>query len=178
FLLGRPGSGPHALQRAARAGIQPRPVLDAPRGDVARGNQLRILAGQRNGRRAGVLRVCATGAVWLAGHRGPTDERVLQPRARRFHPAVGIGSVARVTRRHRARLLPERVRRGRRSGALGSSCPRSAAGGMVVSEAGAEMTARAMSRPSVVIIGGGFGGLYAAKRLSGEAVDVTLVDRK
>ena len=49
---------------------------------------------------------------------------------------------------------------------------------MVVSEAGAEMTARAMSRPSVVIIGGGFGGLYAAKRLSGEAVDVTLVDRK
>jgi NADH dehydrogenase len=34
------------------------------------------------------------------------------------------------------------------------------------------------SRPKVVIIGGGFGGLYAAKRLSGKPVDVTLVDRK
>jgi choline dehydrogenase-like flavoprotein len=33
-------------------------------------------------------------------------------------------------------------------------------------------------RPKVVIIGGGFGGLYAAKALSGEAVDVTLIDRK
>jgi NADH dehydrogenase len=33
-------------------------------------------------------------------------------------------------------------------------------------------------RPRVVIVGGGFGGLYAAKRLSGEHVDVTLVDRK
>jgi NADH:ubiquinone reductase (H+-translocating) len=32
--------------------------------------------------------------------------------------------------------------------------------------------------PKVVIIGGGFGGLYAAKRLSDEAVDVTLIDRK
>jgi NADH dehydrogenase len=33
-------------------------------------------------------------------------------------------------------------------------------------------------RPRVVIIGGGFGGLYAAKALSNEAVEVTLVDRK
>lgn len=33
-------------------------------------------------------------------------------------------------------------------------------------------------RPRVVIIGGGFGGLYAAKTLSNEAVDVTLIDRK
>ncbi|HYP25960.1 MAG TPA: NAD(P)/FAD-dependent oxidoreductase [Blastocatellia bacterium] len=33
-------------------------------------------------------------------------------------------------------------------------------------------------RPGVVIVGGGFGGLYAAKALSNEAVDVTLVDRK
>jgi NADH dehydrogenase len=30
----------------------------------------------------------------------------------------------------------------------------------------------------VIIIGGGFGGLYAAKALSGEAVEVTLLDRK
>jgi len=33
-------------------------------------------------------------------------------------------------------------------------------------------------RPRLVIVGGGFGGLYAAKTLSGEAVDVTLIDRK
>ena len=33
-------------------------------------------------------------------------------------------------------------------------------------------------RPKVVIIGGGFGGLYAAKALSNAAVDVTLIDRK
>ena len=33
-------------------------------------------------------------------------------------------------------------------------------------------------RPRVVIVGGGFGGLYAAKALAGAAVDVTLVDRK
>lgn len=32
--------------------------------------------------------------------------------------------------------------------------------------------------PRVVIVGGGFGGLYAAKRLSNEPVQVTLVDRK
>jgi NADH dehydrogenase FAD-containing subunit len=33
-------------------------------------------------------------------------------------------------------------------------------------------------RPRVVIIGGGFGGLYAAKALANEAVEVTLIDRK
>ena len=32
--------------------------------------------------------------------------------------------------------------------------------------------------PSIVIIGGGFGGLHAAKALANEAVDVTLIDRK
>ena len=32
-------------------------------------------------------------------------------------------------------------------------------------------------RPRVVIIGGGFGGLYAARALAGERVDVTLIDR-
>jgi NADH dehydrogenase len=30
----------------------------------------------------------------------------------------------------------------------------------------------------IVIVGGGFGGLYAARALSGEAVGVTLIDRK
>ena len=30
----------------------------------------------------------------------------------------------------------------------------------------------------VIIVGGGFGGLYAAKALAGQAVDVTLIDRK
>ncbi|MBI1850554.1 MAG: NAD(P)/FAD-dependent oxidoreductase [Planctomycetes bacterium] len=34
------------------------------------------------------------------------------------------------------------------------------------------------TRPRVVIVGGGFGGLYAAKRLGSEPVDVTLVDRR
>lgn len=33
-------------------------------------------------------------------------------------------------------------------------------------------------RPKVVIVGGGFGGLHAAKALSNTAVDVTLIDRK
>ena len=33
-------------------------------------------------------------------------------------------------------------------------------------------------RPRVVIVGGGFGGLAAAKRLAGRAVDVTIVDRR
>ena len=33
------------------------------------------------------------------------------------------------------------------------------------------------ARPHVVVIGAGFGGLAAAKRLEGEAVDVTLIDR-
>jgi NADH dehydrogenase len=40
----------------------------------------------------------------------------------------------------------------------------------------ADVTTR--TRPRVVIIGGGFGGLYAARRLAGEAVDVELIDRK
>jgi NADH dehydrogenase len=34
-----------------------------------------------------------------------------------------------------------------------------------------------VARPKVVIIGGGFGGLYAARALAQEAVDVTVVDR-
>jgi NADH dehydrogenase len=34
------------------------------------------------------------------------------------------------------------------------------------------------SRPKVVIIGGGFGGLWAAKALAGKDVDVALIDRK
>jgi NADH dehydrogenase len=33
-------------------------------------------------------------------------------------------------------------------------------------------------RPKVIIIGGGFGGLWAAKALAGKQVDVTLIDRK
>jgi NADH dehydrogenase len=35
-----------------------------------------------------------------------------------------------------------------------------------------------ITRPRVVILGAGFGGLAAAKRLAGRAVDVTLVDRR
>ena len=35
-----------------------------------------------------------------------------------------------------------------------------------------------LKRPKVVIVGGGFGGLSAAKKLSGKPVDVTLIDRK
>ena len=34
------------------------------------------------------------------------------------------------------------------------------------------------NRPHVVIVGAGFGGLAAAKRLAGRDVDVTLVDRR
>jgi NADH:ubiquinone reductase (H+-translocating) len=34
-----------------------------------------------------------------------------------------------------------------------------------------------MSAPRVVVIGGGFGGLYAARALNGHPVDVTLIDR-
>ena len=34
------------------------------------------------------------------------------------------------------------------------------------------------SVPKVVIVGAGFGGLAAAKRLAGKPVDVTLVDRR
>jgi NADH dehydrogenase len=37
---------------------------------------------------------------------------------------------------------------------------------------------KTLSRPHVVIIGAGFGGLSAAKRLAGRDVDVTLVDRR
>jgi NADH dehydrogenase len=37
---------------------------------------------------------------------------------------------------------------------------------------------KASKRPHVVIVGGGFGGLAAAKRLAGRNVDVTLVDRR
>jgi NADH dehydrogenase len=40
------------------------------------------------------------------------------------------------------------------------------------------MTSLPTTRPHVVIVGGGFGGLAAAKALAGAAVDVTLVDRK
>lgn len=36
----------------------------------------------------------------------------------------------------------------------------------------------AAKRPKVVIIGAGFGGLEAAKRLAGEAVEVTVIDRR
>ena len=39
------------------------------------------------------------------------------------------------------------------------------------------MPERADSRPHVVIVGGGFAGLYAARRLRRAAVDVTVVDR-
>jgi NADH dehydrogenase len=37
---------------------------------------------------------------------------------------------------------------------------------------------KASKRPRVVIVGAGFGGLEAAKRLAGEDVDVTLIDRR
>src|SRR5688572_9997366 len=36
----------------------------------------------------------------------------------------------------------------------------------------------ASPHPRVVIVGAGFGGLAAAKRLAGKAVDVTIVDRR
>ncbi|MEA2967585.1 MAG: binding domain, partial [Alphaproteobacteria bacterium] len=35
----------------------------------------------------------------------------------------------------------------------------------------------AQARPKVVIVGGGFGGLVAAKTLAPAPVDVTLIDR-
>src|SRR5256714_14875853 len=34
------------------------------------------------------------------------------------------------------------------------------------------------TKPRVVIVGGGFGGLWAAKALANKPVDVTLIDRK
>lgn len=37
---------------------------------------------------------------------------------------------------------------------------------------------QAVKRPRVVVVGAGFGGLAAAKRLAGEPVDVTVVDRR
>jgi NADH dehydrogenase len=40
-----------------------------------------------------------------------------------------------------------------------------------------EVDGGAGRRPRVVIVGGGFGGVYAARRLAGAAVDLTLVDR-
>ena len=33
-------------------------------------------------------------------------------------------------------------------------------------------------RPRVVIVGGGFGGLYAARALAGAPVSVTLIDKR
>src|SRR3982751_1737244 len=33
-------------------------------------------------------------------------------------------------------------------------------------------------KPKIVIVGGGFGGLWAAKALAGKPVDVALIDRK
>ena len=35
-----------------------------------------------------------------------------------------------------------------------------------------------MTNPRVVIVGGGFGGLYAARALAGALVSVTLVDKR
>ena len=40
------------------------------------------------------------------------------------------------------------------------------------------MVSKENKQPKVVIIGGGFGGLYAAKALAGKPVSVTLIDRK
>lgn len=40
------------------------------------------------------------------------------------------------------------------------------------------MARKAQHRPHVVIIGAGFGGLTAAKRLAGQPVDVTLIDKR
>src|SRR5437588_10261952 len=36
---------------------------------------------------------------------------------------------------------------------------------------------QAASRPRVIIVGGGFGGLYAARGLAGSLVSVTIIDR-
>jgi NADH dehydrogenase len=40
------------------------------------------------------------------------------------------------------------------------------------------MTPNLHARPRVVILGGGFGGLYAAKALAHDAVEITLIDRR
>src|SRR5216117_2404986 len=40
------------------------------------------------------------------------------------------------------------------------------------------VTAADLARPHVVIVGGGFGGLYAARALAGRPVRVTLLDRR
>src|SRR5437763_14403352 len=36
----------------------------------------------------------------------------------------------------------------------------------------------ALTKPRVVIVGGGFGGLYAARALAGAPVNITLIDRR
>src|SRR5438445_6142780 len=36
----------------------------------------------------------------------------------------------------------------------------------------------ALTQPRVVIVGGGFGGLYAARALAGAPVSITLIDRR
>ena len=41
----------------------------------------------------------------------------------------------------------------------------------------ARQSSLTQSSPKVVIVGGGFGGLSAAKELAGKGVDVTLVDK-
>src|SRR5216117_3945025 len=40
------------------------------------------------------------------------------------------------------------------------------------------VTAADLARPHVVIVGGGFGGLYAARALAGRPVRLTLLDRR
>ena len=40
------------------------------------------------------------------------------------------------------------------------------------------MTEKPARRPRVLIVGAGFGGLAAAKRLAGQPVDVTIIDQR
>lgn len=40
------------------------------------------------------------------------------------------------------------------------------------------MTEKPTRRPRVLIVGAGFGGLAAAKRLAGQPVDVTIIDQR